>query len=96
MEKDKKTAGKTATSDSDLMKLSIIKDYLTDDYNRRNKETQLQCCIRTLSNNLIFLLKKNEPHDGYDLNQCLYELTYVLQVFEDLLDETEKIRLGTM
>lgn len=96
MKENRTTAAMTATSDSDLMKLSIIKDYLTDDYNSRNEETQLQCCIRTLSNNLIFLLKKNEPHNGYDLNQCLYELTYVLQVFEDLLDETEKIRLGTM
>lgn len=84
------------TATSDLMKLSIIKDYLTHDNDRKNKETQLQFCIKTLSDNLIFLLKKNEPHDGYDLNQCLYELTYVLQIFEDFLNETEKIRLGTM
>ena len=94
MKENRTTAAMTATSD--LMKLSIIKDYLTQDKDRENEETQLQFCIRMLSNNLVFLLKKNEPHEGCDLNLCLYELTYILQIFENLLDETERIRMGNI
>lgn len=76
-----------------IEQISLVNDYISASDNTREKEDfELQYCVRTMGKNLVFLLKKKRETLEPEMDTCLYELTYLLQCFEQLLKEAEKIR----
>lgn len=80
-----------------IEQISLVNDYISvSDRMREMQDTELQYCVRTMGKNLVFLLKKKQDVTEPEMDKCLYELTYMLQCFERLLKEAEKIRKETM
>lgn len=73
-------------------RISLLEDYITDDYNRKNGCTLLQHHIRSLKENIITILKRKEEDVDEEMDRCIYELTYTLTELEKLLNEVEAIR----
>lgn len=73
-------------------RISLVKDYITDDYNRKNGCTQLQYHIWSLKENIITILKRKEEEVDEEMDRCIYQLTYTLTGLEMLLNDIEAIR----
>lgn len=79
----------------DIERISLVNDYINaGDKVREKGDSELQYCVQTMGKNLVFLLKQKQDINDPALDTCLYELTYMLQCFEKLLEEAEEIRKG--
>lgn len=79
---------KTITMD----KISLLNDYVVNNFFREHDETDIQYCIRTLRDNIIVLLKRKEDVIDNELDSCIYQLTNVMSKLEKFLKEAEAIR----
>ena len=75
-----------------LDKISIVKDYLSSDFNRENAETELHFCIDSIKENIILLTKLKEDPTDEMIDGGIYRLTGVLRYMEVLIREAETIR----
>lgn len=76
-----------------IERISLVNDYISvSDAAIEREDSELQYCVRTMGKNLVFLLKKKQDSTEPEMDTCIYELTYMLQCFERLLKEAEKIR----
>lgn len=75
-----------------LDRISLVKDYVSSDFNRENEETELHFCIDSIKENIILLtMLKEDPTDEM-IDGGIYRLTGVLRYMEVLLHEAEAIR----
>jgi len=75
-----------------LDKISIVKDYVSSDFNRENEETELHFCIDSIKENIILLTKLKEDPTDEMIDGGIYRLTGVLRYMEVLIREAETIR----
>lgn len=75
-----------------LDKISIVKDYVSSDFNRENEETELHFCIDSIKENIILLTKLKEDPTDEMIDGGIYRLTGVLRYMEVLIHEAETIR----
>lgn len=75
-----------------LDKISIVKDYVSSDFNRENEETKLHFCIDSIKENIILLTKLKENPTDEMIDGGIYRLTGVLRYMEVLIHEAETIR----
>ena len=75
-----------------LDKISIVKDYVSSDFNRENEETELHFCIDSIKENIILLTKLKEDPTDEMIDGGIYRLTGVLRYMEVLINEAETIR----
>lgn len=75
-----------------LDRISLVKDYVSSDFNRENEETELHFCIDSIKENIILLTKLKEDPTDEMIDGGIYRLTGVLRYMEVLLHEAEAIR----
>lgn len=75
-----------------LDRISLVKDYVSSDFNRENEETELHFCIDSIKENIILLTKLKEDPTDEMIDGGIYRLTGVLRYMEVLINEAETIR----
>lgn len=75
-----------------LDRISLVKDYVSSDFNRENEETELHFCIDSIKENIILLTKLKEDPTDEMIDGGIYRLTGVLRYMEVLIKEAEAIR----
>ena len=75
-----------------LDRISLVKDYVSSDFNRENEDTELHFCIDSIKENIILLTKLKEDPTDEMIDGGIYRLTGVLRYMEVLIHEVEAIR----